>query len=264
MPNLPALPQQSSPTPQTPIGQRLTFAKCKRAVAQVLRNKVDADLSHGRLVNQALADLTDAYSWSWRDTFTSLDLVAGQSHVQLPADFGEILSLHGPAGAMTDFQPTTQQELLDARQANLTGESFGYLYVVAPEAADSESAGCYRLELAPTPAANHAAAVVLHYRRNLATYSEDPAEDEDDAKVIPVPPYMANAIQAWCRATALTLLESADPGQGTAEWNLARQALEIARRADIKTQPARVGRIQGATDELDEAPRRRFSSITLP
>src|SRR5512146_1599947 len=119
------------------------------------------------VVNDALQWLATCYPWSWRNTALSLNLTLDQNYVSLPADFGELVTLRRNSTVNGALQVSLER-LINFRTGIFpTGFTAGDYYYALSAAAQANvtSAGTFRLELYPTPAASETGGLLGIYRR---------------------------------------------------------------------------------------------------
>lgn len=149
----------------------MTLTQCGTYITLALGGgALPSGLTNAGLVNQAGRWLTQAHQWQWlARPLASLTLVASQSYVELPADFGELIATPEYLNAVgvnangSAVELTTLDTILSAREQDTTEtppESQFYAAVVYEESelASSASSGAVvddalvaRLEIWPTP-----------------------------------------------------------------------------------------------------------------
>jgi len=153
---------------------RRTFASYKAQVLHALGNPDEAemDISPGAIVNDALEHIAAMHEWRWLTTNqATLDLVADQPYVELPADFGTLTAIEHDNAWSRQMVPTTWANLLALRKDPVTSWTSGYFYVIqtgnVEEGDEDAGLSLPTLELHPTPADDLADAISIVYRRVL-------------------------------------------------------------------------------------------------
>lgn len=164
-------------------GDRRTFADYKGEVLYVLGLEGDEDAQldehkSERVVNDAIEFIADLHSWSWLETGQqSLDVVADQDYIELPADFGSLVAIEHVDGYARVMIPTTWAQLLKMRQDSINDWSRSYWYVINLGNVETgqEDAGLSlpTLNLYPTPSENVTGGIQIVYRRFLRRLVND-------------------------------------------------------------------------------------------
>jgi hypothetical protein len=202
-----------------------TFAQLKSAAEHALGGNPDARISKGLIVNRAINHLVNAHSWPWLEVITTLNYVADENTILLPADFGELIRIQGYAARYSAINEVTPDILLN--QKTYGGDAGGTLWLVytlgiAPQT-DTTAAPRYQLLLAPTPAASLTDALWCYYRKLIPTFTVDDSSSADNAKVAPIPAGQHDTLYQLVRAFAKAM-EDDDPT--TPEWRLASDFLQ--------------------------------------
>lgn len=199
-----------------------TFLQLKQAAAHALGGNPDSRISKGLIVNRAINHLANAHPWPWRVTLTSLDYTISQNTIDLPADFGEIISLTGQAAKYSAIRQLSASDFLNLRNFGVTDTLYlGYLLTIGAQGTPT-AAPRWQLQIAPTPSATLASALYLLYRKLLPVFTVDDASTADDAKVPPLPAGQHDTLYALVRAFAVSMEENPQ----TPEWQLAGQLLQ--------------------------------------
>ena len=156
-----------------------TFSSYK-AIAQ---HTIGADapasgFTTAEIVNDAFRWLMFQHAWNWRTAGpTELDITAGQNYVELPTDFGELISLEYPGTTIRDMLPSTLSEIQDFRSFEVANPQYSYWYAVNSGAinASNPEQGLADpvLEIWPTPGASESGALSIMYRRDILLLSAD-------------------------------------------------------------------------------------------
>ncbi len=201
-----------------------TFAQLKATVLHKLGGEPDARISAGLIVNRALAYLQGYHAWTWLQSMESLSLVAGQDHVDLPADFGRLIELQpDPTGLL--LRQATPRELMIAG----AGEGGPLHWMLGTAAVTGPTVVPARiLLLAPAPAANQDGALTVLYERRLPAFPSLDSDLTADTHVAEIPEEFQDALYHLCRAFAGTMeVATEDP-----DWKLAIALLDQAKAID--------------------------------
>lgn len=202
----------------------------------------DTGSTYAGVVNDALYHLATVRAWHWRTTALSLDLVASQSYVNLPTDFGELYALAGTANTTLPTVHWTSLDRIAAlrQQQGIAGSD---LFVALSYAAQASStaAPTARLEVFPTPAANATAAITGFYLRV-------PPAMSGNTDVPDVPAVYLPALKALCRAFAV----SDEDQQVGPDWDRANAMIAQLAGRDTMAQP-HGHRVVGTVDFVDGA-----------
>ena len=115
--------------------------------------------------------------------------------IQLPTDFGRIISVYGVNGFTRTSFPTSTSELMRIDTLALVQNNFVTGYALEWNSATAKSQPVATLLLWPEPAVAEFDALSAVYLRNWPTITSD-----DD--IIPIPPYMENLYLQYVRAFA--------------------------------------------------------------
>lgn len=218
---------------------RRTYSDYKAAVVHALGAEPATGVDKGRVVNDAMKHLASVRSWHWLvGGPVSLTVTQDQSYVDLPADFGEEISVTYP-GSFANTMIRTDISTLEAMRANpITVANFSYYYTIisgvgpaSPQTSPDPlvGLGAPRLELYPTPGTTVADALTIVYRRELK-------ELGNDSDVPLIPEWMDYALELLCRAFAMTL---EDDNPDNAPQRRFDQMLPELIRKDISLKPRR-------------------------
>jgi len=185
-------------------GDRRTFLDYQNEVLNALGNPDPASLSiaPSTIVNDAIEYIVSMNEWNWISTGQqSLDIIADQDHVTLPADFGTLQAIEFQQSWAEIMTPVNWETLLWLRQNPLEAWTSGYFYTIATGNVEvgQEDAGLTLATIAiyPTPAADDLDAIQVVYRRfirRLVNNSDRPQW----------PPYMDRLGSLLARSYAMT------------------------------------------------------------
>jgi hypothetical protein len=223
-----------------------TYGRLKRAVEHAIAALPDTGgntrLTSGQIVNNAISYLVTFASWTWRRRAAELDVVSGQTYIDLPTDFAELIDVQ-PAGP-TYGTPTTGTQLAGVRRVSeaehdglirTQWDPKGFLgYVLGTRARTSftSTVSTYVLFLAPIPSASYTAGLRVSYRIGPNSYAYDVTDTSDDSKIVDVPEPWHNALYFLCRALAVS---SEDERVGQ-DWAEADKLLAKLLETDVRTQ----------------------------
>lgn len=176
------------------------------------------------VVNDALQYLANLSQWHWREQALSLDTVADQNYIDLPDDFGEMVTIHR-ASPWRDAVPVSLARIQQYRAANIAQDLgiIGYLYAIVGHTQETTADHTtYRLELFPTPTLDETGALTGTYRRIVTKLVSD-----SDVPNIPGGPFMV-ALKLLCSAFA----KSTEDEQEGPEWARFNAMLPDLMRAD--------------------------------
>ncbi|MCC7407388.1 MAG: hypothetical protein IT442_04910 [Phycisphaeraceae bacterium] len=190
---------------------RRTFADYKLEVRHALGSPAEAemDIAPATIVNDALEHLAALHAWNWLISGEKyLDLTASQPYVELPDDFGDLISLAAGSSWNASLAPVTWDEMIALRRGSLaTGAWSSYVYCVSTGNVETgdEDAGLTlpTLELYPTPTETVVDALSFIYRRV-------PRRLVDDTDRPQIPSYLDRALSLLARGFARTDYED-DP-----------------------------------------------------
>lgn len=170
---------------QTPAGGRRDFAAYKRDVLHALGNpdEDDLDISAGEIVNDALLQLVSMHPWRWLQTGEeTLSLTEDQNYIELPSDFGTLVSIEYDENWSTTMIETTWADLQRMRTGPIREWSRSYWFVIVTGIhADYDGEGeegqaglaVPRLEIYPTPAEDATDEIRIVYYRFLKRLEHD-------------------------------------------------------------------------------------------
>ena len=129
------------------------------------------------IANQAGEWLYDCYNWRWKlRPGVALATVEGQSYIDLPVDFGEMVGIpRGPATAPYPIRMVPFEQIAQLRGITSPTSTAGFyaalVYVTADQ--DTQAVSAPRLELWPSPAEDSAEVATLYYSASWVPMSSD-------------------------------------------------------------------------------------------
>lgn len=179
----------------------LTLERALRHVKHALGRDPDPDLNPIEIVNMAGQHLAGMFEWSWLERpAVELDLVAGQTYVDLPLDFGKAISVQVNS-IVSKFTWTTLGSILRNRATNLNVSGLQYWGAIEYSAPSSTVAPIPRLAIWPTPSSNVTDGLLLYYRAKWAGVT-------NDSYLVPVPDFVEPLMLELIRAFAIGWEES--------------------------------------------------------
>ena len=174
----------------------ITLSELKKHVQHALGGSPASQLSETSIINEAGRYMYMA-PWKFRERPPlTISLVQNQTYVELPEDFGEMISAHMDSGLVKAIHFTTMDDLLE-RRTTAIGQSQVYWGVIVypePTLSSNPIEARHRIELHPTPSA--ADKIRIAYRCKWRELSDD-----GDSTV--VPDYAESALVSLVRAFAL-------------------------------------------------------------
>jgi hypothetical protein len=175
----------------------LSVANCADLVRLTLRGDPPVETSLQFLVNSAGRHLCSMHRWRFlARPAASIDTVAGQDYLGLPADFSEIMGMDGSATGTNTIEPVTLEFLNELRRSGTSTANGGRYYALAYAAQSGSTPPTPRLEVWPVPSSTETGVYNLMYRAGWT----DVALDTD---FIPVPPWAealySRILQAFAR-----------------------------------------------------------------
>ena len=173
----------------------LTAKQLKDHVSHALGGTVSSQLSDIGIINEAGRHLFNT-AWNFRQRPpVDVTFVSNRTYVDMPSDFGEIVSANMKDGLVQTFSFTTFDDLLHRRRTN-TGATSHYWIAISHPIPEDDSAEIPppRLELYPTPTTGDEISIA---------YSARWRELVDDTDVAAIPDYVESAFVALVRAFAL-------------------------------------------------------------
>lgn len=187
---------------------RRTFAEYKAEVEHVLGNAPSEGITTAGIVADALNTLCAMRAWKWRRGGpVTADLTADQEYVELPLDFGELVTIEYPGTVLRGMIPTTMATIERLRASTVSPSLFGFYFAInignIDENLPEDGLSVPTLELYPTPNSDVTDALRITYLRDVPEM-----EDDDDMPQIPI--YMDRALALLGRAIACELEDDDD------------------------------------------------------
>lgn len=153
----------------------LTVEQCARIIEHELGGQPASQLSILDLVNEAGEYLCYSHAWKWLEGLeATVNLVANQNYVTLPADFGTIVSMRPTNSLTRSLTLVTLDYLLELRTSTVNTTTFQwYGAILHPVPAGSTEPGPPVLALYPTPTTNEVGTFTIIYRGNWARRTAD-------------------------------------------------------------------------------------------
>lgn len=173
----------------------LLAGQAKEIVEHGLAGAVHPAITSLRVLNETGEWLVSARPWVYlRGAMEALDLTSGQDYVDLPSDFGAIVSIDRTTNFTSSVFLTSTEELLSLRRgwntagarsiwcavvydhADITGTAAGSNYTVTPATAaeiKALKAPSPRLDIYPEPTSSTTGALLLYYTRGWRRVEED-------------------------------------------------------------------------------------------
>lgn len=184
----------------------LTFANLKTHVEHALGGSPSAQLPSSDIVNQAGRQFFN-HQWNFRlKGPKEITTNANAKYVDLPADFGHMVSLYMQSGLTESIQLTTLEQVIKVRNSSISTGSNYMATITWPE--NEVATTPPRLELAPTPSSQDTIVVA---------YLSGWQQMEQDTETVKVPAYAEAALIQMVRAFAL----------GYEEENMSQRILEV-------------------------------------
>lgn len=157
----------------------ITKDQLEDQVTRVLGEDSDPRFDVDQIINQAGRYLFSMWSWGWRSRPpVTLDLVADQTYVLLPADFGfgEITSVNMTDNVSFGAELTSVDDITWLRGTSINAPNYYYLALVYPDQnAIAEEPERARLEVYPTPSGSSPGSLQVGYRAGWVELSADHA-----------------------------------------------------------------------------------------
>jgi hypothetical protein len=144
-----------------------TVADYQAAMLHAIGNSQPATgITTLEILNDAVRELFTFSEWSWRRRPpATLNLVASQSYVSLPADFGELETVHWTTSPLVAVNKVGLDDIARLRGGVITDSYARYVAVSWPsQTTSSVRPAQARLEIWPTPTATAAAAIRIVYK----------------------------------------------------------------------------------------------------
>lgn len=212
-----------------------TFGQLKEAVKHAIGGIPDGArapqrFTEGQIVNRAISHIYNAHAWSWRKKLASLSLTSGVTYVDLPDDFGELISVTcNTVNLPATIRPASTEDFAMVTGQPWTGTSLVYSLTGTTQATPT-SAPVSRLGIGPPPSSNISNALILWYYRMVPSFAA--VGTADDAKVPDMPVRTHHVLLSLCRAYAI----STEDQQTEPEWQEASRLLQEAVTADQRSE----------------------------
>lgn len=243
-------------TPATsPTAGAMTVASYKNHMIHAIGGNPDTRISLLQVLNEAVRYLFDQHEWNFRarpileTTVAAVDPptnpVTYNNYIDLPADFGEILSAHY---GTRQVKFTSLEDIAHRRTNTLIPPPLAAVYVALsfPGQSDVNSLqGSPRLEIFPAP--DSAATFALEYRAGAIQLV-------NDTDVPNIPPSFERALALLARAFICDYEEQ----ESTNEWAEAEKELEKLKAHDGLIQSNMGPSLGGAVDERRRGRRVNF------
>ena len=173
----------------------ITLSSLKSHVRHALGGTPASQLSEAGIVNEA-GRYMFSVPWKFRERPpATITTTPNQSFVELPTDFGEMISANMTDGLVKSIHFTTMDDLVE-RRTTAIGQSQEYYAVILHPTSESSTGGevSPRIELHPTPTRSDN--IVVAYR-------SDWVELTSDEEYASVPGYAESVLIGLVRAFAL-------------------------------------------------------------
>jgi hypothetical protein len=152
----------------------VTLSRLVQAIKLAIGQEVDEALNPlANVVNEAINAFTVSHAWQWRNGALSLDVSADQQYVELPHDFGQLITLKynssGAGSGQMIAKPLSSIVALRAAGGSSAVSVPSYFYAVNWITQTSVTAlPKARLELYPTPDATEVGVLIGYYKKITA------------------------------------------------------------------------------------------------
>lgn len=175
-----------------------------------------SELSLLDIANQAGEWLYDFTNWRWKSRPpVALATVTGQTYIELPDDFGEMIGIpRGPSSFPYPIRMTSIEQIAALRAITNPTSPSGFYGALVYTAADQDTQAPPkpRIEIWPPPSEDNATVAMLYYTASWVELTDD----DDIANV----PRYCNRLLIECARAFLSGLE--DEEQGTTDERLDR------------------------------------------
>lgn len=167
--------------------------------------------------------LYTAHDWRWRRRGpVAIPAVANQQFIDLPPDFGRMVSASGSSSSGTRFIPVTEQEIDKLREKGDIGGAI-ISYALSSRQESATSAPRKVLLVWPTPSNNAQWTMNLRFMGDFPAYTTN----ADDNKRPPIGPEYENALRLMSRAVAWeTENEGVAPDRQLADAEITRLRID--------------------------------------
>lgn len=175
----------------------ITYASLKNYVKHALAGDPASDIDYSNIINEAGRYLYNCHQWKFRERPpATVNFVASQAYVELPEDFGELVSYTMTSGLTRGLQLTTFRELAQLQASDVSASDYFWAAISHPEQTqDSKDMPKPRLEIWPTPTSSETGAITIWYRAEWL-------ELEDDADKANVPKWAVSLLTILVRTFA--------------------------------------------------------------
>lgn len=205
------------------IVSNLTLARLRSNITHALQGgSVPAQLDQDELINEAGELFYSLHQWNFRlRPPVTIDLIAGQSHIDFPDDFGSMVAYSTVNGLNNGIQMTTPHGLAAKRATSITvTQNYYWATMVQPSQPERrQSPGPPRWEIWPPVSSTSLDQIVIWY---LAKWQ--PMIETTD--VADVPSYAVPALISFVRAYASGLAERLLEPSGGGEHGMIAHVME--------------------------------------
>jgi len=156
--------------PPVVIKPGLSVTECMGHINHVLGGQPASQISPMRLINEAGRRLVAAHGWRYlQGRSATLDLVNGQSYVDLPDDFIREIAVYMTDSLTKTVTIGSMDEILQLRTTTIVVGALDFWVAIVQEQQDpGGGAPVPRMEIWPTPDADSEGAMTLYYRSGWA------------------------------------------------------------------------------------------------
>lgn len=230
-------------------------------VERVFGGSVGGPLSAADMVNDAGRLLVGMYPWPWlHRPSASLNLVAGQAYLTLPADFEQIIGEPTAAQTYLNSVTLTTVDHLEKLRRGIVTSGLDYFGAIEypTQATNAVNAVGARLAIYPTPSESAANAIYLNYRAGWVELSAN--------NVVPnipglVEPLFTEIVRAVARAQSKNIGVMDELEAIERSSTLKRLKTHYGQAQPNLGRP-RGGRVENVYDGI-QSPVRRHTTITI-
>lgn len=172
----------------------LTVAELIDQIRHTLRAEPPSALGALGIINEAGSTLLTLHGWKFMEYVADLDIVAGQTWIDLPTDFQELIAYEA-VSPFNVLRPTSMAHLLRMRATTPSPAAWGYYFYIGNERPSGATPTRKRMELSWSQATSLAAAFTIQYRAGWTAVA-------GDATYVPVPDFIAPLMRRLTRAVA--------------------------------------------------------------
>lgn len=219
----------------------LTLGGMKSIVKQALgKTTYDADFDIAAICNDAVALLAHLHPWNWRHKAFSVNTVADQPYVTLPADFAELVTdATGTTGIFPSMIRSSLTDIAMYRASTLAGGVAATLYAINyVPAEEADALPTVRFEMWPAPTTIFP--ITGTYRRVINSMASD-----DDVPDVPV--QFHQLLRRILRAHAFE--EDDQTADAARAWDAVNALLPTAQMADGRLD-SNLGQMRGGIGDL--------------